>query len=47
MPAAAFGLFLPISNLIDESSAILVITALAYIFIASVLEHLDILFIHL
>ena len=41
MPAAAFGLFLPISNLIDESSAILVITALAYIFIASVLYFAD------
>ena len=41
MPAAAFGFFLPISNLIDESSAILVITALAYIFIASVLYFAD------
>ena len=41
MPAAAFGLFLPISDLIDESSAILVITALAYIFIASVLYFAD------
>ena len=41
MPAAAFGLFLPIRNLIDESSAILLITALAYIFIASVLNFAD------
>ena len=41
IPAAAFGLFLPISNLIDESSAILLITALAYIFIASVLYFAD------
>jgi undecaprenyl-diphosphatase len=41
MPAAAFGLFLPISDLIDESNAILVITALAYIFIASVLYFVD------
>ena len=32
---------MPISNLIDESSAILVITALAYIFIASVLYFAD------
>ena len=29
MPAAVFGLFLPISNLIDESSVILIITALS------------------
>ena len=41
MPAAAFGLFLPISNLIDESSSILVITSVAYIFIASVLYFAD------
>ena len=41
MPAAALGLFLPISNLIDESSAILAITAVAYIFIASVLYFAD------
>ena len=41
MPAAAFGLFFPISTLIDESTAILVITALAYIFIASVLYFAD------
>ena len=41
IPAAAFGLFLPISDLIHESSAILVITALAYIFIASVLYFAD------
>ena len=41
MPAAAFGLFLPISNLIDGSSAILVITSLAYVFIASVLYFAD------
>ena len=41
MPAAVFGLFLPISNLIDESSVILVITALAYVFIAGVLYFAD------
>ena len=41
MPAAAFGLFLPIRNLIDEGSTILLITALAYIFIASVLNFAD------
>ena len=41
MPAAAFGLFLPIRNLIDEGSTILLITALAYIFIASVLYFAD------
>ena len=41
MPAVAFGLFLPISNLIDESNSILLITALAYIFIASVLNFAD------
>ena len=41
MPAVGFGLFLPISNLIDESSAILLITAVAYVFIASVLYFAD------
>ena len=41
MPAVGFGLFLPISNLIDESSAILLITAVAYVFIASVLYFTD------
>ena len=41
LPAAVFGLFLPISNLIDESSSILVITSVAYIFIASVLYFAD------
>ena len=41
MPAAAFGLFLPISNLIDESSVILVITTFAYVFIAGVLYFAD------
>ena len=41
MPALGFGLFLPISNLIDESSAILLITAVAYVFIASVLYFTD------
>ena len=41
IPAAAFGYFLPISNLIDNSSAILVITAVAYIFIAGVLYFAD------
>ena len=41
LPAAAFGLFLPISNLIDESSDILLITSTAYIFIASVLYFAD------
>ena len=41
LPAAAFGLFLPISNLIDESSNILLITSIAYIFIASVLYFAD------
>jgi len=41
MPATAFGLFLPISNLIDKSSAILFITAVAYVFIASVLYFAD------
>ena len=41
MPAVGFGLFLPISNLIDESSAILLITAVAYVFIASGLYFTD------
>ena len=41
LPATAFGLFLPISNLIDKSSALLLITAVAYIFIASVLFFAD------
>ena len=41
LPAAAIGLFLPISNLIDESSDILLITSTAYIFIASVLYFAD------
>ena len=41
LPAAVFGLFLPLSNLIDESSSILVITSVAYIFIASVLYFAD------
>jgi len=41
LPAAAFGLFFPISNLIDESSDILLITSTAYIFIASVLYFAD------
>ena len=36
LPAAAFGLFLPISDIIDKSSSILVITSFAYIFIALV-----------
>ena len=41
LPAAAFGLFLPISDIIDESSSILVITSFAYIFIALVLYFAD------
>ena len=41
IPAAAFGLFLPVSNLIDKSSAILLITSVAYIFIAGVLYFAD------
>ena len=40
-PAAAFGLFLPISKIIDESSAILVITSVAYIFIGIILFFAD------
>ena len=41
IPAAAFGLFLPVSNLIDKSSEILLITSVAYIFIACVLYFAD------
>ena len=41
LPAAAFGLFLPISNLIDESSDILLLTYTAYIIIASILYFAD------
>jgi undecaprenyl-diphosphatase len=41
VPAAAFGLFLPISTIIDESSAILAITSIAYIFIGAILYFAD------
>ena len=41
LPAAAFGLFLPISELIDDSRNILAITSVAYIFIAVVLYFAD------
>ena len=41
IPAAAFGLFLPISTIIDESSAILAITSIAYIFIGAILYFAD------